>query len=316
MTGHHPVVLLFTLAISLSGSTAAPPGSSPQRAFDTPQLAANALIKAAEDGDFASLHEIFGPEGRDLISTEDPVQDRNYLAAFAEMAKLKIAVVLDPQNSARAIMSVGTNDWPLPVPIVKRKGKWYFDAEAGRREVLQRRIGANELDAIQVCRGFVEAQWEYASAENASSGTKQFAQRIISAPGKRDGLYWLNEDGTPGGPISEAVAKAIEEGYSPSVRSGYHGYYFKLLKGQGPAAPLGELDYVIKGLMIGGFALIAVPAEYGVTGVKTFIVSYNGIVYEKDLGPDSLNIAKGVERYNPDRTWRRTDDEWPADVSH
>jgi hypothetical protein len=176
--------------------------------------------------------------------------------------------------------------------------------------VLYRRIGRNELDAIAICRGFVEAQKEYALEVHDDSGVHQYAQRIISTPGKQDGLYWQNADGTPGGPITEAIAKAIAEGYSVEKRSAFHGYYFQVLKGQGPAAPLGELDYVINGMMIGGFALIAAPAEYRVTGVQTFIVSHDGIVYQKDLGPDTLNIAKKIERYNPDKSWHITTDEW------
>ena len=194
-------------------------------------------------------------------------------------------------------------------------GKNIFDSKEGRNEILFRRIGANELDAIQICRGFVEAQEEYASEVHDDSGVNQYAQKIISTPGQHDGLFWQNADGTPGGPIGETVARAIEEGYSPSNPSGYHGYYFKVLKGQGPAAPLGELDYMIKGIMIGGFALVAVPVEYRVTGVKTFMVSYYGMVYERDLGADSLKIVKNMERYNPDTTWRRTYDQWPTDVS-
>jgi hypothetical protein len=174
---------------------------------------------------------------------------------------------------------------------------------------LRRRIGANELDAIQICRGFVEAQYEYASQQH--DGINQYAQQIISSPGKQDGLYWRNPDGLPGGPISEAIAQAIAEGYSFDKPAAYHGYYFKVLKGQGPAAPLGQIDYVIEGVMIGGFALVAVPAEYRVTGVKTFMVSNYGVVYEKDLGPDSLTIAKNMELYNPDKTWHRTNDGWP-----
>jgi hypothetical protein len=280
--------------------------------FDTPQQAAEVLIDAAGKNDITALLEIFGPEGKDLVSSADPVQDKNYAAAFAEKAREKKAVVLDPQNKSRAILSVGNDDWPLPVPIVKKSGKWYFDSIAGREEILHRRIGANELDAIQVCRGFVEAQQEYAAEVYDDSGIHQYAQRLISTPGKKDGLYWENKDGTPGGPISKGAARAIEEGYSIGV-PGYHGYYFKVLKKQGPAARMGELDYVVKGYMIGGFALVAVPAQYGVTGVKTFMVSYDGIVYEKDLGSDSLEIVKAMDSFNPDKTWQRTDDEWPAD---
>ena len=283
-----------------------------QRSFATPDEASKALIKAAEDFDLPALTDMLGPDGQDLVSSGDPVQDKNYMIVFAARAKEKNSVALDPSNRNRAILSVGEEDWPLPIPIVKKSGKWRFDSKAGRNEVLFRRIGANELNAIQVCRGFVEAQLEYASTVHDDSRVHQYAQRLISSPGKQDGLYWTNGDGTPGGPVSEAVARAIEEGYTLAKDSAYHGYYFHLLKGQGPAAPMGQLDYIIKGMMIGGFALIAVPAEYGVTGVQTLIVSHDGIVYQKDLGPDSLNVAQKIDRYNPDKTWRRTDDEWHA----
>ncbi len=303
--------LLAALTVILAAGAAAQPAGRSPKGFDTPQQAADSLVNAAEANDIPVLLEIFGPVGKDLVSSGDPVQDKNNAAAFASLAKQKKTVTVDPQNKSRAVLSVGENDWPLPVPIVRRSGKWYFDVAAGEKEILFRRIGANELDAIQVCRGYVEAQKEYAAEIHDKSGVNQYAQRIISTPGKQDGLYWRNSDGTPGGPISEAVARALEEGYNVDTRSAYHGYYFKILKGQGPAAPLGQLDYVIKGIMIGGFALIAVPAEYGVSGVKTFIVSHDGIVYEKDLGPNSLSLAKAIERYNPDKTWHRTDDEWP-----
>ncbi len=287
---------------------------SQQKTFDTARRAADALIAAAASHDKAALLEIFGREGKDLVDSGDAVQDRNTLAAFVASARQKKAVIIDRQNRNRAILSVGAADWPMPVPIVRRKGRWRFDPAAGRNEILRRRIGTNELDAIQVCRGYVEAQKEYASEIRDDSGINQYAQRIFSSAGKKDGLYWENPDGTPGGPIGQTVAHAIHEGYQPKAGSGYHGYYFRVLRGQGPAAPLGRLDYVIDGLMIGGFALIAVPVEYGVSGVKTFIVSHDGIVYEKDLGPKSREIAKSIQRYNPDKTWRRTNDEWPADA--
>ena len=311
-------VLLCLVAVPVcSGSQPTQTGrsSSVQKTFDTPQEAAQALIQAAGNYDVSALLEILGPRGKDLVSSADPVHDRSIAIDFAAKAREKITVKVDAKNSARAILSVGDNDWPLPIPIVKKASKWYFDSSAGRTEILFRRIGANELDAIQICRGFVEAQKQYASEVHDDGGLHQYAQRIISTPGKHDGLYWQNEDGTPGGPVSEAVARAIEEGYSPGRTSGYHGYYFKVLKGQGPAAPLGQLDYVIEGIMIGGFALVAVPAEYRVTGVKTFMVSYDGIVYQKDLGPDSLKIVKDMARYNPDKSWHRTEDQWPAVVA-
>jgi hypothetical protein len=303
---------LFCLPAILSGATqrSSEPATAPQKGFAKPKEAADALIKAAESFDVPALLEILGADGKDLVSSPDPVQDKNNALAFAGRAREKQSLAKDPSDKNRYILSVGKEDWPLPIPIVKREGKWYFDSKAGHTEILYRRIGANELNAIEVCRGFVEAQRKYASTIHDNSGIHQYAQKLISTPGKQDGLYWKNADGTPGGPVSEGVAKAIEEGYSLSPGSVYGGYYFRLLKGQGPDAPLGELDYVIKGMMIGGFALVAVPAEYRVTGVQTFIVSHDGIVYQKDLGPDTLNIVKQMERYNPDKTWARTDDHW------
>jgi hypothetical protein len=172
---------------------------------------------------------------------------------------------------------------------------------------LLRRIGENELDAIEICRGFVEAEEEYAEQKHDGASVNQYAQRIISTPGKQDGLAWQNPDGSWAGPVGEGVAKVLEQGYTDRSQP-YHGYYFKVLKGQGPAAPLGEIDFVVKGAMIGGFALAAAPAEYRVTGLQTFIVSHSGIVYEKDLGPDTLKVFKSMERFNPDKTWNPIND--------
>ena len=307
-------VLFFAFAAGTSTASPAQQKAGPaQKTFATPQEAAETLIQAAGKYDLPALLEIFGPDGRDFVSSADPVRDKSYAAAFAAKAQEKHVVTLDPKNKDRAILSVGDDDWPLPVPVVKRQGKWLFDSRAGHDEILYRRIGANELDAIQICRGFVEAQEQYASQIHDNSGLHQYAQKVISSPGKQDGLYWQTPEGAPAGPISEPIAKAIAEGYT-TKDAPYHGYYFKILKGQGPAAPLGRLDYVIQGAMIGGFALVAMPAQYRVTGVKTFMVSHDGIVYEKDLGPDSPKIAGQMELYNPDKSWRRTTDNWPADA--
>ena len=294
-----------------AGSTAqtAPAGAM---AFNTPQEAADAVVKAAANYDVAQLLAIVGPDGKDFITGGDEVQDKKAGTDFAKLAAEKMSISIDKSNPNKATIIAGPNDWPMPVPLVKRNGKWYFDAKSGRQEILYRRIGSNELDAITVCRGYVEAQKQYALEPH--DGINQYAQKIISTPGKQDGLYWKNPDGTSGGPIGEAVANAIEEGYSLKTKGGFHGYYFKILKGQGPAAPIGKINYVIEGVMIGGFALVAVPAEYRITGVKTFIVSNDGIVYQKDLGPDSLEIAKKMELYNPDKTWHATDDAWPESV--
>jgi hypothetical protein len=289
-------------------SSALPSQNVTQKVFTTPQQAADALIASTANYEVNSLLQIFGADGKDFVSSSDPVRDKQYAEAFAAKAREKSSVTVDPKNRTRALLTVGNDDWPLPIPIVSKGGKWYFDSKQGHQEIVYRRIGANELDAIQICRGFVEAQTEYASEIHDDSGVNQYAQKIFSSPGKHDGLYWQNSDGTPGGPVGEAVARAIQEGYSANGHSGYHGYYFKVLRGQGPAARLGQLDYVINGVMIGGFALVAVPVEYRVTGVKTFLVSYDGVVYEKDFGPDSLNIVSRMERYNPDKTWHPTDD--------
>ena len=278
-----------------------------QKAFASPKLAADELVRAAEQFDVAALKEIIGPNSADLVETADKVQDKQRAAGFAAKAREKTTVTVDPKNPSRATLSVGNEDWPYTVPIVKRNGKWYFDGKAGRTEILNRRIGANELDAIAICRGYVDVQKQYAL--EAHDGVKQYAQRIISTPGKRDGLAWQKEDGSWGGPIGEKIAKALQQGYTNKAEP-YHGYYFKILKGQGPAATLGKIDYLVKGVMIGGFALVASPAEYRITGVKSFIVSYDGVVYEKDLGSQSLNIFKAMELYNPDASWRATVDAW------
>ena len=290
-------------ASSASSSTVA------QKSFATPKEAAEALIKATESFDLPALKEVLGPDAEDLVASEDAVQDKNRAAAFAAKAREKNEITINPKDPKRAILSVGNDDWPLPIPIVQKGGKWSFDTKAGREEVLLRRIGANELDVIQICRGYVEAQKQYAQEKHDGSEVNQYAQRIISTAGKQDGLAWQNPDGSWGGPVGEGVAKALTQGYSNRSQP-YHGYFFKVLKGQGPAAPLGSMDFVVNGAMIGGFALAAAPAEYRVTGVKTFVVSYEGVVYQKDLGADTLSIFKNMQLYNPDKTWTRTDDDW------
>jgi hypothetical protein len=293
----------LALTLTVAAQTPAPPAATvAPKTFTTPQLAAEALIAASSSFDVDALVSIFGSSGRDLVITGDAVQDRNRAEEFAARARERLLVNIDPTNSRRAILSVGNNDWPLPVPIIRQGQTWSFDSAAGREEILNRRIGGNELAAIDTCIGYVEAQHEYALTKHDDAIVNQYAQRLISTSGKQDGLAWQTADGSWAGPIGEGVARAIEQGYSAGVEP-YNGYYFKVLTGQGPAAPLGEMDFVIKGVMIGGFALIAAPAEYGVTGIQTFIVSHDGVVYQKDLGPDTLNIARAITRFNPDSTW-------------
>jgi hypothetical protein len=283
--------------------TAQPPATrTGPEGFSTPQEAGKALVSAANDFAEGAFIKIFGSQGADLVLTGELPQDRQRAADFSQMASEKLNTVVDPTNANRALVYVGDEDWPFPIPLEKRAGKWYFNTEAGRQEMLFRRIGANELSAIQICLGYVDAQVEYAYEPREGYQVNQYAQQIISTPGT-PGLAWQDADGNWEGPIGENVAKAIAQGYSPKAQP-YHGYYYKVLKGQGPAAPLGQLDYVIEGAMIGGFALAATPAEYRVTGVKSFIVSNDGVVYEQDLGPNGLEIFQKMELYNPDKKWQ------------
>jgi hypothetical protein len=299
MTG----ALLFTLVLifaSRAGAQTSPTQGG--KTFATPQEAANALIDAAEKYDEAALKEVLGPDSYDIVHTGEPARDSEKTKEFAAHARVKMNLELN-KTKTRATMVIGAEDWPFPVPLVKAGKSWFFDTKTGRREILLRRIGQNELDAIEICRGYVEAQHEYALKRREGYDVNQYAQRIISTEGKQDGLAWRKADGTWEGPIGEKVAAAIAQGYTQRTEP-YHGYFFKVLKGQGPAAPLGQLDYVIKGVMIGGFALIASPAQYRNTGVKSFMVSQDGVVYEKDLGPQTLEFFKGMERFNPDRSWK------------
>jgi Protein of unknown function (DUF2950) len=278
-----------------------PPAAGPQT-FESAEKAADALVNAAEKFDVASLMRIVGPQGEDVVLTGEYAQDRERAQEFAEQARKKKHIALDPKTDTRAYLLVGEEDWPFALPIVKHDSRWSFDAAAGRKELMYRRIGSNELDAIEICEGYVEAQFDFAYRKRQGYEAPQYAQRVISSPGKQDGLAWQNPDGTWGGPIGEEIAEAIEQGYNLKADP-YHGYFFKILKSQGPAAPLGAMDFVVGGVMIGGFALVAAPAEYGETGLKTFMVSHTGVVYEKDLGPGTLAEFQKMERFNPDKSW-------------
>ncbi len=292
----------------------APPSSSSQstapqaahgKAFDTPQLAATTLIDAATKFDETALVEIFGPDGQDVVFTGELPQDRQRASDFAAEAHEKTSVSVDPKSGNRAFVLVGKEEWPFPVPIVKSGNKWYFDSKAGKQEMLYRRIGANEISAIDICKGFVEAQNDFAFRKRKEYDVSQYAQNIIAPSGTKDGLAWQERDGSWSGPIGEKIARAIQQGYNMKGEP-YHGYYFKVLKGQGPAAPMGAMNFVVKGIMIGGFALVAAPAEYRVTGVKTFIVSNDGVLYERDFGPETLDEFKKMELFNPDSSWTPT----------
>jgi hypothetical protein len=283
------------------GDRKSPAPAVPERTFATPEEAVTAILAAADKFDVPELKAILGSEGEPLVATADTVADRNHAAAFAAEAQAQQRIELDSAGTS-ATLYVGLEDWPMPIPIVQQDGKWHFDAAAGKEEILRRRIGQNELDAITVSQGFVEAEREYASVRHDGALVNQYAQRVISSPGKQDGLAWQTADGTWEGPVGDNVARFITEGYSDKSQP-FHGYYFKVLKGQGPAAPLGAMNFMEGGAMIGGFALVAAPAEYGVTGIQTFIVSWEGTVYEKDAGDQTLENFRAMELYNPDSTW-------------
>lgn len=301
-TATRALAAVFGAAVLAGAAPATTPAPPAQKTFASAKAAAEALVAAAEKFDVPAFKEILGAEGVDLVLTEDTVQDRNQAAAFAKLARQKLSVVPDPKDPKVATMVVGPDDWPSPIPLAQKGNAWRFDTDAGREEVFLRRIGQNELFAIQACRTFVAAQHEYASQKRDGARVNQYAQKIIATPGRQDGLAWKNADGTFGGPLAEGLARAIAEGYRDKTEP-FHGYYFKVLKGQGPSAPLGELDFVVQGAMIGGFALVAAPADYEKTGVKSFIVSHDGLVHEKDLGPGTLEVFKVIERYDPDETW-------------
>lgn len=300
------MVCLGVRALPAASQAQAPAKVPAVMTFATPQQAVDAIIQAAGSG-VPALLAILDPGGKDLVDTGDPVQDQKDRADFIRLTKEKMVIVKDPADAHRAKILIGNDGFPFAIPLVETGGKWKWDAEEGRYEVLIRRVGSNELDTISVCRGYVEAQLSYAAMNPDNTGVHQYAQQLISTPGKHDGLYWKDEPSVPQSPLSEAVARAIAEGYTTKSEP-YHGYYYKVLTTQGKSAPLGEMDFVVQGHMIGGFALVAWPAQYRVTGVKTFMVSSSGIVYEKDLGADTAKIASAITRYDPDKTWTATND--------
>jgi Protein of unknown function (DUF2950) len=273
-----------------------------QQRFNSPDDAFAALIAAAKAGDPTALTRVLGPEGREVVSSGDPVADASGRKRVVEAYDAKHQVVME--GADKAALVIGDEDWPFPIPLVRTSGGWQFDTAAGRDEILYRRIGRNELRSIQTCLAYVDAQQEY--AEKGFAGNGVYAQRIVSGPGKKDGLYWPAQSGDDESPLGEFAAAAAAEGYrAGQQRMPYHGYYYKILTRQGPSAPGGALDYVVRGNMIGGFALVAYPAEYRNSGVMTFLVSHQGKVYEKDLGPDTARIAGSMTAFNPDSTWQQ-----------
>jgi hypothetical protein len=304
--------LAFCVAGAAFGQSAAP---AAPKSFDTPDAAAQALIDAAANGDTAAMMAIFGPGARSFLSSGDTKQDQEERAEFARLARAKMQLEPDPMNHDRVVLAIGTEDWPFPVPIIRVNGKWSFDSSQGNAEVRARRVGANELNVVEICAGYVEAQQEFA-ARNAH-GMHAYAQRIMSSAGNNDGLY--ADGASPAQLVPRRFAEAAVDTGSGAKAKPYHGYYYRILKAQGSDAPGGAHNYIVKAStrqnpaqktaapgapeMLGGFAFIAWPAQYGVSGVHTFIVNEDGVIFEKDLG--STAAASLITRFNPDHTWTR-----------
>jgi hypothetical protein len=281
-----------------------------QKNFQSPEDAVKALIDAARGDDTKELLTIFGPTGKEIIFSGDEVADgegrKRFVKVFDEMNKLV------NESDKKVILYVGSEDWPFPIPLIKKGKNWLFDTKAGKEEMLNRRIGRNELNAIQVCLAIVDAEREYALKDRDSDRVLEYAQKFISEKGKKDGLYWEAKQGEEESPLGPLVAKAVKEGYgqrkSGDKPAPYHGYYYRILKAQGKNAPDGAYDYVVKGKMIGGFAVVAYPAEYENSGVMTFVVNHDGVVHQKDLGRETDKIAAAMKKYDPDKTWKKVEE--------
>ncbi|MDH4233352.1 MAG: DUF2950 domain-containing protein [Nitrospirota bacterium] len=277
----------------------------PQKSFSSPEEAATALVAAVRAHDMKEISAILGKGSKELISSGDDVADSTGREKF--LRAYDLMNTLQQVSADKIVLLIGEDKWPMPVPIVKKGTKWVFDAEQGKQEILNRRIGRNELQVMEVVYAYVEAQHEYASKDCRGGGAVEFAQRLVSTEGKRDGLYWEAKEGEEMSPLGPLVARAAKEGYAKADFWPFHGYYFKILKGQGKHAKGGAYDYVVKGKMILGFALVAFPAEYGNSGVMSFMVNQEGAVYEKDLGKNTRRIADAMKIFDPDKNWKKVE---------
>jgi len=299
----------WTAALALLLATAS--AAVAQQTYKTPEEAAAALVGAVRADDLKAELVVLGPGGEDIVSSGDEVADQAIRERFLQSYDAKHRVTKDGES--RATLVIGNDDFPFPIPLVRQDGKWSFGTGEGRREILYRRIGRNELNTIQVCLAYVDAQDEYADKDRTGAGAGVYARRFVSSPGKKDGLYWPAAQGEEESPLGELFAKASTQGYKAGEgRSPYQGYYYKILTRQGAHAPGGALDYVVNGKMIGGFALVAYPAEYRNSGVMTFVVNHAGVVFQKDLGPDTDELAEKITAFDPDSTWKEADMTAPA----
>jgi hypothetical protein len=298
-------MMLVLCLLSMGAVGVAMGAAARQKSFPTPEEGVQALLEAAQKHDQTTLLAILGPEAKSLVSTGDPVSDRESSERFAKSYEEVHTLV--PSGDTKVVLQIGKDEWPFPIPLIKGSAGWRFDTQAGKEELLNRRIGRNELDVIQVCLAYVDAQREYYTRTPLNGALLQYASKFISTKGKRDGLYWDTSADEPPSPLGPLVVRARREGYKRAAGkpTPYHGYYYKMLTRQGPDAPGGAYDYVVRGKMIGGFALVAYPAQYGSSGIMTFIVNHDGVVYEKDLGPNTAATAQSMTKFNPDKTWKQ-----------
>jgi hypothetical protein len=304
---------LFGLALAFFLFSGVTDGNAKTKAikhkgFASPEEAVTAFVEGMRAHDSKAVWAILG--GKGLLSSGDPVEDKADIARFIAAYDQKHTI--EKPSGDKAVLSVGADDWPFPIPVVKRGDAWYFDTKAGKEELFNRRIGRNDLNVINSLSAFVDAQREYASKDRDGDGTMEFAQKFWSTKGKHDGLYWNAREGEEDSPLGPVVAKASAMGYDTKGRSQkpapFHGYYFRVLKAQGPNATGGAYDYVVKGKMILGFAFLAYPAKYGSSGIMTFVVNQEGVVYQKDLGKDTSKLAKAIKTYDPDKTWAKAEE--------
>jgi hypothetical protein len=293
-------IVLSTVLLAASGCA-----SSGQKKFSSPDAAVQSLVDALRKNDSGRLRQILGPAGGDILSSGDKVADRADASRFLTQYAAKHRI--QPENNGVSTLLVGEDEWPFPVPIKKSDGGYVFDTKAGSEEILNRRIGRNELSAEQVCLAIVDAQREYVRRRPMGGDLPEYARKVASDPGTRNGLFWPTADWEEPSPLGPLVASATAEGYGASARP-YHGYCYRLLTSQGPHAQGGATDYLVNGHLVGGFAILAYPAQYGNSGIMTFITNHDGIVYQSDLGPDTEKVAKGIVQFDPGPGWTRSDD--------
>jgi len=299
------VVVMLAVGLAFGGTSKA---AQTQKTFASPEEAVKAAVTAVKNDDDKELIAIFGASAKDLISSGDAVADKHRREQFLRLYDEKNSLV---SEKGGMVVVIGKNDWPFPIPIVQKGKTWVFDTDKGREEILNRRIGDNELSTVQTMLAIVDAQRDYARKAIASEGLPEYARKFMSDPGKKNGLYWETKEGEEPSPLGPAVAQAKKEGYSRK-KSGneptpFHGYFYRMLMAQGKNATEGAFDYLVKGKMIGGFAIVGYPAKYGNSGVMTFIVNHDGVVYQKDLGKNTQKIAKAMKKFDPDQTWKKVE---------